>query len=133
MLVAFFFFSISHSPLLIKNVGLLCVLLHPVALFQQSSPCCPFRDSGSEPFSLLLTKYSGQVLVTLGYAGPQGPSKIASQYSVDKDKPEHFKRAQQECSCVVRIRGIRRELSSLLGQKKHGARQFILRFISILS
>ena len=98
----------------------------PCCFFRLSSPCCPLRQSVSEPFPLLWTRESGQVLVTLGYAGPQGPSKMASQYSVDKDKPRAFQGAQQECWCVVRVRGVRRELSSLLGQEEHGARQFIL-------
>ena len=83
----------------------------------------------SEPFSLLLSREAGHVLVTVGYAGPQDPSKIVFQYYVDKDKPRAFQGAQQECPCVVRVTDIGRKLSSLLGQEDHGARHFILCFI----
>ena len=107
-----------------------CISFSILLLFLKlSCPYFPLRDSVSEPFSLLLTRKSGQVLVAQRYAGTQGPSKIAFQYYVDKEKPREFHGAQQECSCVVRVRGFRKELSSLLGQEEHGARQFILSFI----
>lgn len=108
-------FDLSHSLVFRKNFGLLCIILHPVALFQQSSPRCPLRDSISEPFFLLLTGVSDHILVTAGSLGPQGPSTIAFQHYVDKGKPRGFQSARQQCSGGVRVTDIGRELSSLLG------------------
>lgn len=43
------FVALSHSLVLRKNFGLLCIL-HPVALFQKSSPWCPLRTVSQNHF-----------------------------------------------------------------------------------
>ena len=108
-------FDLSHSLVLRKNFGLLCIILHPVALFPPSSLPCPLRDSISEAFFLLLTGVSDHILVTAGSLGPQGPSTTAFEHYVDKGKPRGFQSAQQQGSGGVRVTDIGRELSSLLG------------------
>lgn len=99
-------FVIPSSLLLIKNFGLLCILLHLVALFQAKFSLLSIQAQHLRDISSTSSRESGQVLVTLGYNGPQDPSYTAFQDSIHKDKPREFQGAQQECLCVVRVREV---------------------------
>ena len=84
-------FDLSCSLMLRKNFGLLCIILHPVALFPPSSLPCPLKDSISEAFFLLLTGVSDHILVTVGSLGPQGPSQLPLSTMWTKVSPGDFK------------------------------------------
>lgn len=78
---------------MIKNFGLLCILLLPVALFQARFSLLSIQ---TQCLREILMKDSGRFLVTLGYHGPKGASKVAFHYDVDKGKPRAFQGAQQD-------------------------------------